>query len=33
MRRLVDLSRVAAQKLGYIGHGLARVKVEVINKK
>jgi rare lipoprotein A len=33
MRRLVDLSRVAAQKLGYIGHGLAKVKVEVINKK
>lgn len=30
MRRLVDLSRAAAKKLGYIDHGLARVKVEVL---
>ncbi len=30
--RLVDLSKVAAQKLGYIGRGLTRVKVEVISK-
>lgn len=30
--RLVDLSRVAAAKLGYIGRGLARVKVEVLDK-
>ncbi|MDE3213144.1 MAG: septal ring lytic transglycosylase RlpA family protein [Bacteroidota bacterium] len=29
-RRLVDLSRAAARKLGYIGRGLARVKVEVV---
>lgn len=28
--RLVDLSRVAAAKLGYIGRGLAKVKVEVL---
>ncbi len=33
MKRLVDLSKVAAKDLGYIGHGLARVKVEVIAKK
>jgi rare lipoprotein A len=30
--RLVDLSRSAASKLGYIGRGLARVKVEVLGK-
>lgn len=29
--RLVDLSRAAAAKLGYIGRGLAKVKVEVLN--
>lgn len=28
--RLVDLSRAAAAKLGYVGRGLARVKVEVL---
>lgn len=28
--RLVDLSRAAAIKLGYIGRGIARVKVEVL---
>jgi rare lipoprotein A len=33
MKRIVDLSRVAAQKLGYIGYGLARVKVEVLGRK
>jgi len=33
MKRIVDLSRIAAQKLGYIGNGLARVKVEVLGKK
>lgn len=33
MKRLVDLSKVAAKDLGYLGHGLARVKVEVIGKK
>lgn len=30
MKRIVDLSRTAAQKLGYIGQGLTRVKVEVL---
>ncbi len=33
MRRLVDLSRIAAKKLGYISRGLTRVKVEVLNRK
>jgi rare lipoprotein A len=32
MTRVVDLSRAAAQKLGYIGKGLTRVKVEVLEK-
>jgi peptidoglycan lytic transglycosylase len=32
MTRIVDLSRVAAEKLGYIGKGLTRVKVEVLEK-
>ena len=31
--RLVDLSRSAAQKLGYVGRGVTRVKVEVLGKK
>lgn len=29
-RRLVDLSLLAARKLGYVGQGLTRVKIEVI---
>lgn len=29
-QRLVDLSRAAAIKLGYIGRGITRVKVEVL---
>lgn len=33
MKRIVDLSRVAASQLGYIGSGLTRVKVEVLGKK
>lgn len=33
MRRVADLSRAAAQKLGYISNGLTRVKVEVVDKK
>ena len=33
MKRIVDLSRIAALKLGYISNGLARVKVEVLGKK
>lgn len=31
-KRLVDLSRAAASKLGYIGRGLAKVSVEVLPK-
>jgi len=30
MTRIVDLSRAAAEKLGYIGKGLTRVRVEVL---
>jgi rare lipoprotein A len=33
MKRIVDLSRGAAEKLGYIGKGLTKVKVEVLEKK
>lgn len=33
MKRLVDLSRSAAEKLGYIRRGLTQVKVEVIEKE
>lgn len=33
MKRVVDLSRAAAEKLGYIGRGLTKVKVEVLEKK
>lgn len=33
MRRVVDLSKAAAQNLGYISSGLTRVKVEVVDKK
>ena len=29
-KRLVDLSRAAAAKLGYVGRGITRVKVEVL---
>lgn len=32
-KRLVDLTRAGAKKLGYISHGLTRVKVEVLNQK
>lgn len=32
-KRIVDLSRAAATKLGYIKSGLTRVKVEVLGKK
>src|SRR5450432_1664423 len=31
-KRLVDLSRIAASKLGYLKRGLTRVKVEVLAK-
>jgi rare lipoprotein A len=33
MKRVVDLSRSAAEKLGFIKSGLTRVKVEVLGKK
>jgi len=32
-KRLIDLSKSAAKKLKYTGHGLAHVKVEVFGKK
>jgi len=32
MKRVADLSYTAAKKIGYTGHGLARVKVEVLGK-
>ena len=32
MKRIVDLSRAAAKKLGYINKGLTKVKVEVLKK-
>jgi rare lipoprotein A len=33
MKRIADLSRAAAQKLGYVSNGLTRVKVELVDKK
>src|SRR6186713_649368 len=33
MKRVIDLSREAAEKLGYVKSGLTRVRVEVIGKK
>jgi len=30
-KRLVDLSRAAARDLGFLGRGLAKVKIEVLN--
>jgi rare lipoprotein A len=33
MKRVVDLTRAAAQKLGYVSGGLTRVKVELVDKK
>ena len=32
VKRVTDLSYTAAKKLGYTGHGVARVKVEVLGK-
>ncbi len=32
-KRLIDLSRAAASQLGYTGHGLTKVKVEILGKK
>ncbi len=31
--RIIDLSGQAAEKIGLIGHGLAKVKVEVLGKR
>lgn len=33
VRRLVDLTRAAAEKLGFVSSGLTRVKVEVIGRR
>ena len=33
MKRVVDLSRKAADKLDYVKSGLTRVRIEVIGKK
>jgi rare lipoprotein A len=33
MKRIIDLTRAGATKLGYVAHGLTRVKVEVLGKK
>ena len=32
-KRLVDLSKIAAKKIGYMGRGLTKVKVEPLGKK
>jgi rare lipoprotein A len=32
-KRLIDLSRAAAERLGYRGRGLTRVRVDVLGKK
>jgi rare lipoprotein A len=32
-KRLIDLSRTAASRLKYTGHGLAHVRVEILPKK
>ena len=31
-KRLIDLSKTAAEKLGFVGYGVTRVKVEVLGK-
>lgn len=33
MKRIVDLTKAAATKLGFVSSGLTRVKIEVIGKK
>lgn len=33
MKRIVDLSKAAAQRLGYVSRGLTRVKIELVDKK
>lgn len=32
-KRLIDLSRAAARRLGYAGRGLTRVRIDVLGKK
>lgn len=32
-RRLIDLSRAAAAQIGFAGHGLTRVRIDVLGKK
>jgi rare lipoprotein A len=32
-KRLIDLTKLAAQKLGFVKSGLTRVKIEVLGKK
>ena len=32
-KRIVDLTKTGAQKLGYVGRGLTRVKIEVLKHK
>jgi rare lipoprotein A len=32
-KRLIDLSRAAAKKLGFDGRGLTRVRIDVLGKK
>jgi rare lipoprotein A len=32
-KRLIDLSRAAATRLGYAGRGLTRVRIDVLGKK
>jgi rare lipoprotein A len=32
-KRLIDLSRAAANKLGYTGRGLTKVRIDVLGKK
>ena len=33
IKRIVDLSKAAAEKLGFVSRGLTRVKVELVDKK
>lgn len=33
MRRIADLSTAAAKKLGYMSHGITRIKMEVLGKE
>jgi rare lipoprotein A (peptidoglycan hydrolase) len=33
MKRIIDLTKAGATKLGYVSSGLTRVKVEVLGKK